>query len=297
MSNLLDARGLVKTYGAKKVLDGVNLAVSEGCIAGFVGANGAGKTTTIRAILGLMPLDEGEVRLFGEIFDIHADQATNRRIKNRIGIVLDTCPYIGELSIKETEAIMRHAYDTWEPEVFGRHLAAFGLDPKAKVKDLSRGMGMKLQLACALSHNPDLLILDEATAGLDPLAREEVLDVLRDFVSDGARAILISTHITSDLEKIADTVTCIDEGRTAFSLEKDAITDRMGKARCRASQLEAVLQFEHARGAAAKLAQREHGIDVLVEDRCDFIRRFPDIPCERLGIDDYMQFVLKGDTQ
>lgn len=287
----------MKSYGSKNALEGVDLLVPEGCIAGLVGANGAGKTTAIRAILGLMPLDAGSVELFGEPFGISADQSTNRRIKNRLGIVLDTCPYIPDLTIKTTESIMRSAYDGWRHESFTRYLDAFGLDPAAKVKDISRGMGMKLQLACALSHDPDLLILDEATAGLDPLAREEVLAILRDFVSDDTHGILISSHITSDLEKIADTVSCIDEGHIVFSLEKDSITDQMGLAKCRASEFESISQSGVFQPGGMRYLRHDYGIDLLVPDRFAFSKQFPDVACDRLSIDDYMQLALKGDVR
>lgn len=297
MSNLLQAKGLMKSYGSKNALDGVDLLVPEGRIVGLVGANGAGKTTAIRAVLGLMPLDAGFVELFGEPFGIFAGQSANHRIKNRLGIVLDTCPYIPELTIKTTESIMHSAYDGWRHESFVRYLDTFGLDPAAKVKDISRGMGMKLQLACALSHDPDLLILDEATAGLDPLARDEVLAILRDFVSDDMHGILISSHITSDLEKIADTITCIDEGRIVFSLEKDSITDRMGLAKCRASQFESISQSDVFQPGSMKYLRHDYGIDLLVPDRFAFSKQFPEVVCDRLSIDDYMQLTLKGDVR
>lgn len=155
-------------------------------------------------------------------------------------------------------------------------------------------MGMKLSLACALSHGSSLLILDEATAGLDPMAREEVLDMLRDFVAAPGRAILMSSHITSDLERIADRVVCIDEGRIVFDLAKDAITDEMGVARCRVADFERIASSGFVPESELRYQRHEYGIDVLVPDRYDFARRFPDVPCDRMTIDDYMTLMLKG---
>ena len=297
MTDLIRVCGLTKRYGTKTVLDNVSLSVPKGGITGFVGANGAGKTTTIRAILGLMPLDAGTVELFGEPFGINSSQSVNARIKSRIGVVLDTCPYIGDLPVKTTSSIMKAAFKSWRQGRFEDYLDRFGLDPHKKVKDLSRGMGMKLQLACALAHEPDLLILDEATAGLDPLARDEVLDILREFVADDMHGILISSHITSDLDKIADTVACIDGGRIVFDLPKDVITDEMGLAKCRTSQFEKIAASGAYQPNTMKFIRYEYGIDLLVYDRFAFRRSFPDVACERLTIDDYMQLTLKGETR
>lgn len=297
MTDLIRVNGLVKRYGTKTVLDNVSLTVPKGGITGFIGANGAGKTTTIRAILGLMPLDAGTVEVFGEPFGINSSQSANTRIKSRIGVVLDTCPFIGDLPIKATGSIMKAAYKGWRQSRFEDYLDRFGLDPQKKVKDLSRGMGMKLQLACALAHDPDLLILDEATAGLDPLARDEVLDLLREFVSDDMHGILISSHITSDLDKIADTVTCIDEGRIVFDLEKDAITDMMGIARCRTSEFEQIAASGFFEAGTMRHIRQPYGIDLLVPDRFAFMRRFPEVACDRMSIDDFMQLTLKGELR
>ncbi len=297
MNDLIKARGLTKSYGGTTVLDSVDITVPAGTIVGFVGANGAGKTCTIRALLGLMPPDSGSVELFGEPLGARAGDEAAVRAKRRIGVVLDTCPFIGDLSVKTAGDVVRAAYPTWRADLFEGLLRRFELDPKRKVKDLSRGMGMKLQLACALAHEPELLVLDEATAGLDPLARDEVLDILRDFVSDEAHGVLLSSHITTDLEKIADIVVGIDHGRILFDLEKDAITDGMGVARCRAADVERVMNGDVAEEGALRVLRHEHSTDVLVPDRFAFSRRFPEIACDPCSIEDYLQLVLKGEPR
>lgn len=212
MQNLLELKGVSRRVSDCFSLRDVTLAVEPGQIVGFVGANGAGKTTTIRAALGLIKLDAGEVRLFGQRCGADAPDETQRCLRSRVGLVLDTCPFPSTLKVGQIESLVGPAYPTWDRETFAGFINRFGLDPKTKVKDLSRGMGMKLQLACALSHNAKLLVLDEATAGLDPMAREELLDELLAFVADGQHSVLLSSHITSDLDRAADRVICIDNG-------------------------------------------------------------------------------------
>ena len=297
MTDLINARGITKHYDGTAVLSEVSLNVPSGCVTGFIGVNGAGKTTTIRALMGLMELDAGEVIVFGEPFGPGVDDACARRLKERIGVVFDTCPFIGDLPVKTAGTLMKASFSAWKQGRFEDLLDRFELDPKKKIKVLSRGMGMKLQLACALAHDPDLLILDEATAGLDPMARDEILDLLRDFMSDENRGILISSHITTDLEKIADRIVCIDQGRIAFDVEKDEITDLAGVARCRAAEFEDVRTSGLVESGELKWMRQPMNIDVLVPDRFAFAKRFPNIACDRATIDDYMQLTLKGETR
>lgn len=255
-----------------------------------MGANGAGKTTTIRAALGLIKLDAGEVYLFGQRCDANVPDETQRHLRSRVGLVLDTCPFPSTLKVGQIETLVGPAYPTWSRETFARFIDRFGLDPKTKVKDLSRGMGMKLQLACALSYNAKLLVLDEATAGLDPMAREELLDELLAFVSDGQRSVLLSSHITSDLDRAADRVICIDNGSIVFDLPREDITDRAGIAHC--TQAQAAEFMACVEGARA--AHHAYSVDVLVPNRREALEAFPEIPCDRATIDDYLRLMLKG---
>lgn len=290
MQNLLELKGISRTVSDRFSLRDVTLAVEPGQIVGFVGANGAGKTTTIRAALGLIKLDAGEVRLFGQRCGADAPDETQRCLRARVGLVLDTCPFPSTLKVGQIEALVGPAYPTWDRKTFAGFIDRFGLDPKTKVKDLSRGMGMRLQLACALSHNAKLLILDEATAGLDPMAREELLDELLAFVSDGQRSVLFSSHITSDLERAADRVICIDNGSIVFYLPREDITDRAGIAHCTQAQaVELMACVEDARAA-----HHAYSVDVLVPNRREALEAFPEIPCDRATIDDYLRLMLKG---
>ncbi len=290
MQNLLELKGISHAVSDRFSLRDVTLAVEPGQIVGFVGANGAGKTTTIRAALGLIKLDAGEVHLFGQRCGADAPDESQRHLRSRVGLVLDTCPFPSMLRVGQIESLVGPAYPTWDRETFAGFINRFGLDPKTKVKDLSRGMGMKLQLACALSHKAKLLVLDEATAGLDPMAREELLDELLAFVSDGQRSVLLSSHITSDLDRAADRVVCIDNGSIIFDLPREDITDRAGIAHCTQSQAAELMACVEG----ARAAHHAYSVDVLVPNRREALEAFPEIPCDRATIDDYLRLILKG---
>ena len=288
MTDLLTITGLEKRYAGFN-LDAVDIRVAPGHVTGFIGSNGAGKTTTIKAALGIIRADAGTIELFGE--PTTSDSARLQRMKERIGVVFDTCAFPTDATVKDIALLGRTTYAAWDQPLFDSLAAAFELNRRKRVKQLSRGMGMKLSLAFALAHHPDLLILDEVTAGMDPVAREEVLEILRSFVADGSRGILMSSHITSDLEKLADEIVCIDKGRIVFTMEKDDICDMAGIARCRAAEFEAVAQ------PGMRFIRREYGIDLLVADRFAFTNSHPEIPCDRAGVDDYMAITLKGETR
>lgn len=289
---LIEARGLTKHYDGFS-LEGVDLVVNEGEVVGFVGQNGAGKSTTIKALLGLIRVDGGEGSVLGTPSD-ELTRASGAATKERVGVVFDTVSLPGHLRVADVGRIYASAFASWDAHRFSQLTRDLGLDPKKAVKDLSRGMGMKLSLACALAHDPQVLILDEATAGLDPMARDEALERLRDFVTQPGHAILMSSHITSNLERIADRVVCIDAGRIVFDIEKDAITDSAGVARCRVADLERIASSGMVPDSELRYLRHDYGIDVLVPDRFAFAEMFPDIPCDHMTIDDYMSLTLKG---
>ena len=290
---LIEAHGLTKHYQDFS-LQGVDLTVNEGEIVGFVGQNGAGKSTTIKALLGLTTLDGGTARILGtDIADL-AHGTAAARIKEQVGVVFDTVSMPGHLRVADVGRVHARAFSQWSQHLFDQLVREFGLGPNKQVKDLSRGMGMKLSLACALSHGARLLVLDEATAGLDPMARDEILDRLRAFVETPGHAVLMSSHITSDLEKIADRVLCIEIGRIVFDLAKDEITDEMGIARCRVADFEAIAASGIIPERELRYRRHDYGIDLLVPDRFAFARQFPNIPVDHMTIDDYMTLTLKG---
>lgn len=299
MDYLIRVDDLEKRYGDFALQD-VSLAVEPGSVVGFVGSNGAGKTTTLKAILGLIVPDGGVIELLGEPVAGPGARARAQvldAVKARIGVVFDTCAFPATCRVADVGAIGRAAYPTWSRRRFEELCEAFGLAPKKTVKELSRGMGMKLTLAFALAHHPRLLVLDEATAGLDPMARDEVLDILRQFMEQEGHGILMSTHITSDLEKIADKVVCIDEGRIVFDLDKDAISDQAAIGRCRKQDFEAIAASGFFPAGEMRFQSHGFGTDVLVPDRFAFARQFPDVALDRISIEEYMTLVLKGETR
>lgn len=219
MENILEVKGLNKNYQNFSLQD-VSFSLPEGCITGFIGINGAGKTSTLKTILGLTPKTSGNIRLFG------IDMATNEKeIKERIGIVLDDGSFYDELSLSEMKTIVASSYTLWDESMYQTYIERFSLNPKQKINTLSKGMRMKYALALALSHKAELLIMDEPTSGLDPLIRSQLLDMLKEFMNNGGRGVFFSTHITSDLDKIADMLIMIDNGKIVFQEEKDVLLD------------------------------------------------------------------------
>ncbi len=219
MDNVLEIKNLNKKYKNFK-LNNINLNLPIGFIMGFIGENGAGKTTTIKLIMNLISKDKGEIKVFGK-----DNIKCERDIKERIGFVYEDCFYYDHLSINDNGKIISNFYKDWDSSTFNSYLNKFSLNKNQKVKELSKGMKMKYAIAIALSHKAKLLILDEPTSGLDPVVRREVLDILQGIIQDEEVGILISTHITSDLEKIADYITYIDNGKIIFSKGKDEILD------------------------------------------------------------------------
>lgn len=297
---MLQIAGLRKCYGDFS-LDDVSLQVPEGCVIGLVGANGAGKSTIIKCILGLTMPDSGSISLFGEEIAGMA-QVDFARIRSRIGVVFDACAFPDALCIRDIIEIARKAYPAFDAGRFRTLASRLGVPLGKRVKELSRGTGMKFSIALALAACPELLILDEATAGLDPLARGEVIALLRDCMLQaeeegcGVRGILMSSHISDDLEKLADYVVCLDAGKVVFSVEACQITDSAGMAHCTRLDLERVKCSELGRSGALRMLQRPYCVDVLVPDRLVFASAFPEIVVERLGLDEYLAFFLKGDV-
>ncbi|PIC79743.1 sodium ABC transporter ATP-binding protein [Sporosarcina sp. P18a] len=219
MENIAEVRNLTKQFKGF-ALNNLNFDIKKGYITGFIGANGAGKTTTIRCLMDLIRADQGEVRVFGTSHKNHTVD-----IKERIGFVYDADFYYEDLTIEKNKRILAPFYSKWDDELFYYYLRKFQLNTAQRVKHLSKGMRMKFSLAMALSHHPDFIIMDEPTAGLDPIIRRELLDMMQDLIQDEEKAIFFSTHITTDLEKIADFIVFIHNGSIIFQGEKDEFTE------------------------------------------------------------------------
>ncbi len=219
MNSAIEIKGLCKNYKDFS-LNNISFSLPMGYIMGFVGQNGAGKTTTIRLILNMMDRDGGEVKIFG-LDNVQDEQ----RIKQDVAVVFDDIFFVDTWKVREVENAVKRFYSNWRSSAFNEYVSSFKLPMNKRVKELSRGMKMKLMLAVALSHEAKLLILDEPTSGLDPVARDELLNILGKYIADGQKSILFSTHITSDLEKIADYITLIDHGSIFYSGTKDDLLE------------------------------------------------------------------------
>lgn len=233
--NALLIRNLTKRYGDFE-LDHINLCLPGGCVMGLIGENGAGKSTTIKSITGAVHPDEGEILVLGS--DIHSPDYA--KVKEEIGVVMDEACFPEGLTAVQVNEVMKHIYSNWEEEIFHHFLKKFDLPDKKIFKKFSRGMKMKLSIAAALSHNAKLLILDEATSGLDPIVRDEILDVFNDFTREENHSILISSHIVSDLEKICDYIAFIHQGKLLFCEEKDVLLEQYGLLSINARDFEAI---------------------------------------------------------
>lgn len=223
MDNILTVKGLEKRYYDFH-LKNIDFSLTEGCITGFIGINGAGKTTTIKSILDITHRDRGKIEFFGK--DLEKNE---REIKDKLGIVFDDSYFYDELTMSEMKSIIAPAYSQWSDNDFQKYMKEFDLNPKKKIMTLSKGMKMKFALALALSHKAELLIMDEPTSGLDPLIRSQFLSILKDYMKKEGRGVFFSTHITSDLDKIADMLILIDDGEILIKEEKDALLDRYRK--------------------------------------------------------------------
>lgn len=280
MTNCIEINGLIKEYKTF-TLGPISLTVPGGSILGLIGENGAGKTTLIKSMLGIVKPSGGEVTLLGA----HPDRA-----KEDIGVVMDDCFFSEYLRVKDVDAVLSRVYRGWDKALFREYLGKFGLAGTKNIKELSRGMRMKLSLAAALAHRPKLLLLDEATAGLDPVVRDEILDEFLDFVSDEDHGILISSHITSDLEKAADYIAYLHQGKLLMYDEKDRLLESYGRLVCTRADLEQV-----DRGYLVSTRKSQYSTEALIRRRGDFQRLYPRLTVEPVTLDELMVFVVRGE--
>ena len=286
MENAIEVRGLCKTFAKKDFsLQNLDLTVPKGSIVGLIGENGAGKTTTLKCILGILRRDAGEIQLLGG----EPGPAT----VSQVGVVFEDAYFPATLTTRQIEWILRGMYkQDWDSSRFECLCRRFQLTEGKMVKDFSRGMRMKLSLATALAHHPRLLILDEATSGLDPVVRGEILDMFLDFIQDEDHSILLSSHITSDLEKVADSVAYIHEGQLLFQKDKDELMESYALIQCSAQDL--------ARLPAEWIVHsREHafGRETLVRNPEQVRQQLPNAVFGKAGIDTIMQFFTGRDAK
>jgi len=285
--NMIEIIGLNKSYTKSEFkLKDINFTLPTGEIMGFIGENGAGKTTTLNCILGTLIKDSGNIKLFG----IDATDK-NSYLRDDIGVVFDVESFGTRMTPKKIANVMRTVYNNWDDDLYQDYLTSFKLPYKARIATFSRGMTMKLALAVALSHHPKLLILDEATGGLDPVARDEILDIILDFVNDGKKSVLFSSHITSDLEKIADSITFIHDGEIILSKAKDELTHEYGILRCPKSKFGDLDKHD-----IIAYKEREFQVDVLVHNKIVVAKKHKEIVMDKATIEEIMLLIIRGES-
>lgn len=278
MENCIEIKNVTREYPSFK-LNNISFSVPCGTVMGFIGENGAGKSTTIKAILGLLKKGEGEITVLGENADSLAPAT-----KEKIGVVFDGLSFPENLTVRQLDKVMRGIYKTWSSEKFFGFMRKFELPLDKKFKAFSRGMVMRLSIAAALAHNPQLLILDEPTSGLDPVMRSEILDIFLDFMQDESHSILISTHITSDLEHIADYICFIHKGEIVFTEERNEMLERHRILKCTEKQLEQIDKSD-----IIGIRRGRFQSEVLTTNA----QKYPDIPSDAPTIEEIMVFYVK----
>lgn len=282
-TNAIEIRGLTKRYKDFS-LDNLNLDLPYGCVLGLVGENGAGKSTTIRLIMDALERDAGTVSVLG--VDNRSREFLD--LKEDIGVVLDETFVPEIINAKQLGKIMAGTYKHWDQAAYDGWLRRFELPLDKKFKDYSRGMTMKLGIAAALSHHARLLLLDEATGGLDPMVREELLEVFADFASEDGHAVLLSSHIVSDLERICDYIAFLHKGKLVLCEEKDVLLDKYGILKCTKEQLANIPQ-EAVHGKRIGT----YGVEALVER--EFMPH--DLVIDRANLEDIILFMVKGEKK
>lgn len=282
-NNVIELKKVTKDFGDFK-LDNISFEVPKGSVCGFIGQNGAGKTTTINLILDIIKRDAGKIFVFGE--DIDKDSAS---LREDIGVVFDEMGFHEFMTGKDINIMMKHIYKNWDEELFFEYLKRFSLPSKKKCGSFSRGMRMKLQIAVALSHHAKLLVMDEPTSGLDPIVRNEMLDIFREYVMEEEHTILLSSHITGDLEKLADEVVFINGGKIVLAGNKDELLEKHGLLKCRKEEADKI--------SDALIVHKEsgnYGAEILVNDRHAAAKLYPDLLIEPASLEQIMIHYVSG---
>ena len=286
MNSTLILKNVNKKYEKSNfAIKDISFSVPEGSIVGFIGENGAGKSTTMNCILNVIRRDSGTIEIFGrEMTDEDID------IRENIGVVYDSNNFPEYLTAKQLADILGRIYSKWDDFCFEQFLRRFGLPESQKIKSYSRGMSMKLAIAVALSHDSKLLILDEATSGLDPIMRDEILDVLLEFVKQENHSILLSSHITSDLEKIADYIVFIHNGEIILNKTKDELIYEYGVIRCSENDFHNILSED-----ILSSMKKDYQIDLLIKNSKLIEKKYKNLIVDSVSLDEIMLLVVKGE--
>lgn len=266
------------------ILDNVSFNVPKGNIVGLIGENGAGKSTTLNSILDIIERDSGDV----VILDSEKNKISNA-IREKIGVVFDGNNFPEDLTPQKLNNVLKAIYSNWEEKKFYELLENFSLPKNKKIKKFSKGMKMKLSISVALSHKAQLLILDEATSGLDPVVRDDILDILLDFVQEENNSILMSSHITSDLEKIADYIVFIHKGKVIFEEAKDNLIYNYGIMKCKLKEFNDIDKKDIIR-----YRKMDYGYEILIKNKKELEKKYPNVIMDNIKIEDVMLMYVKG---
>lgn len=283
MENILDVKNLSKKYKDFE-LKNVSFELKKGMIMGFIGENGAGKTTTIKAILDIIKNYQGEIKIFG--LDNRKDEAS---IKEDIGVVLDDMFFPEILMPNDINSILKDVYKNWDSDLFFKYLTDFSLPKNKQIKTYSKGMRKKLEIATSLAHHPKLLILDEPTSGLDPIARNEIIDIFQDFIQNEECSIFLSSHITTDLEHIADYITFINDGEIILSKTCDELLEQYGIVKCNEVDFKKIDAKDYL-----KYKKNRYEYDVLIENKKEFKKKYDINTIDKVTLEDLMLLMIKG---
>lgn len=283
MKYAIEIEGLEKEYDHFKLED-FNLKIPSGMIVGLIGENGAGKTTLIKSILNIVQKDKGSIKIFGKDY-----QEYESEIKEDIGVVLDDMFFPEVVTAKDISMVMKDIYKKWDEDLFYHYLKEFQIKDNQTLKTLSKGMRKKLEIATSLSHHPKLLILDEATSGLDPVVRSEVLEIFMKFLEDEEHTILLSTHITSDLEGIADKIVFVEKGKKLLDMDREKLFNDYGILKCESSDFEKIDKED-----IVSYKKNKYNVEVLIKDRKNGKKKYKDFVIDKITLEELMVLMIKG---
>ena len=285
MENIIEIKNLKKKYDDKFELGKIDISIPKGVIVGLIGENGAGKTTLIKLMLNIIKSDNGEIKIFGK-----DNKRKEKEIKEDIGVVLDNMFFPELLNAKDINNSMKDIYKNWDSKLYFSYLKEFDLPDNKSLKSMSKGMRKKLEIATALAHKPKLLILDEPTSGLDPVIRNEVLDIFQKFIEDEEHGVLLSTHITSDLEHIADEIIFIDKGKKVLQKSRDEIIDNYGILKCDIDYFSNIDKKD-----IITYKKTKYAYEILVDDKEKTSKKYPSCVIDKITLEDLMVLVIKGE--
>ena len=285
MENIIEIKNLKKKYDDKFELGEIDITIPKGVIVGLIGENGSGKTTLIKLMLNIIKSDNGEIKIFGK-----DNKKKEKEIKEDIGVVLDNMFFPELLNAKDINNSMKDIYKNWDSKLYFSYLKEFDLPDNKSLKSMSKGMRKKLEIATALAHKPKLLILDEPTSGLDPVIRNEVLDIFQKFIEDEEHGVLLSTHITSDLEHIADEIIFIDKGKKVLQKSRDEIIDNYGILKCDIDYFSNI-----AKKDIITYKKTKYAYEILVDDKEKTSKKYPSCVIDKIILEDLMVLVIKGE--